>query len=118
MGVILMCQLTAAGDMAFSQDKKVTLATDPWPPYYGPDLENQGYFTEISRAAFQRAGYQLVVEFVPWKRALKMAKTGKYDGVLGAFYNDERTQWFTHLFRAHLRDIHRIFWRKRHNYPI
>ena len=96
MGIILISQLSATGDMAFSQDKKIILATDPWPPYYGPDLENQGYFTEISKSAFQRVGYQCDVVFVPWKRALEMAKLGKYDGVLGAFYNDERTQWFTY----------------------
>ena len=95
IGIVVIIQ-GEMNEIVFAQEKKITLATDPWPPYYGPDLENQGYFTELSKKAFQRAGYQCEVMFVPWKRALEMAKAGHYDGVLGAFFNEERTQWFTY----------------------
>ena len=77
-----------------AQDKKIVLATDPWPPFYGPDIKNGGYLTEIVKESFKRVGYDCKVEFVPWKRAVDEAKKGKYDGLLGAFYTEDRLKDF------------------------
>ena len=75
--------------------KKITLATTSWQPYFGSELKDGGYFVVISREAFKRVGYDLKVEFMPWKRALVLAKNkDRYDGLLGAYYSDERTQHF------------------------
>ena len=46
-----------------AQDKKIVLATDPWPPFYGPDIKNGGYLTEIVKESFKRVGYDCKVEF-------------------------------------------------------
>ncbi len=77
---------------AFSET--ITLATLNWQPFFGDDLPEEGFYTALSREAFKRAGYELKVMFVPWKRALVNAKKGYYDGLLGAYYADERTQYF------------------------
>ena len=72
----------------------ITLATLNWLPSFGEDLPEQGYFSALCREAFRRAGYELELKFIPWIRALEMAKYGYYDGVMGAYYNDERTRYF------------------------
>lgn len=99
-GVILIggiCVLAATPQKhVLAQEKTINLATDPWPPYYGPDMDKEGYFTEIVTEAFKKAGYDCNIHFVPWKRALEMSKTGKYDGILGAFYTEERTKDFAY----------------------
>jgi len=73
---------------------KITLATDSFAPYYGPKLVNNGYFTQLVKEAFKRKGYELNVKFVPWKRALEHSKSGNYDGLLGAYSNEERRDFF------------------------
>ncbi|WP_159084805.1 substrate-binding periplasmic protein [Dongshaea marina] len=72
----------------------VILATDSFPPYYGPHLKQQGILSEITRSAFERAGYQLIIAFLPWKRALEHARKGLYDGVMAGYFTKERTADF------------------------
>ncbi len=74
--------------------QSIKLATVNWAPYYGENLNNQGFVTDLAKEAFKRAGYSMTVEFVPWKRALELAKNGHYDGLLGAYYNEDRTKFF------------------------
>lgn len=69
---------------------KLHFATLNWEPYYGESLPEQGFYAAISRAAFERAGYELTIEFVPWTRALAGAKAGVYDGLLGAYFSKDR----------------------------
>ncbi|MBF0572938.1 MAG: transporter substrate-binding domain-containing protein [Desulfamplus sp.] len=72
----------------------ITLATLDWQPFYASDLPENGFFAALSREAFKRAGYKMEIAFVPWKRALEMATKGHYDGLLGAYYNEERAGTF------------------------
>ena len=72
----------------------ITLATLNWLPSFGEDLPEQGFFSALCREAFRRAGYELELKFIPWMRALEMAKYGYYDGVMGVYYCDERTRYF------------------------
>lgn len=75
--------------------EKVFLANEiNWPPYYGQDLPKGGYITEIIRQAFKRAGYDIEIKWLPWKRALFMAETGEVDGLGGAYYTEERAKIF------------------------
>ncbi|MCG2582151.1 MAG: transporter substrate-binding domain-containing protein [Marinobacter sp.] len=67
-----------------------------WEPYYSETLPNGGVAVEIVRKAFERSGYALELHWLPWARAFNMAKKGRYDGVLGAWYTEERTQFFTY----------------------
>jgi len=78
----------------FANSITITLATDPWAPYYGPKLKNNGYLAQLVKEAFIRKGYELKILFVPWKRAYEYSKVGDYDGLMGAFYKDERTEFF------------------------
>lgn len=65
-----------------------------WPPFYGEKLPEQGKLVEITRKAFQNAGYDIDIRFLPWKRALEDARRGKYDGVIGLYKNKNREKDF------------------------
>ncbi|KLN60362.1 hypothetical protein WH96_11430 [Kiloniella spongiae] len=66
------------------------LVNDEFPPYNSASLQNGGLVTEIVTTTLNRAGYDTRIEFLPWSRALKYAETGRADGVLGAWYTEER----------------------------
>lgn len=53
-----------------------------WPPYSGEALNQQGTSVAIAKAAFKAEGYELVVDFFPWSRAVKIAsnENSKYIG--------------------------------------
>ena len=75
---------------------EINLLTAEYPPFFGPDLPNEGAITEVVAAAFKKVGYQVDVKFVPWARAMADAKAGKADGLHGAWYSKEREQWFVY----------------------
>ena len=82
--------------MASATIKEIELLTAPYPPFHGPNLRNQGPVTEIVVEAYKKVGYRVTVKFLPWARALKLAKDGKADGLHGAWYSAEREQWFVY----------------------
>lgn len=94
--------------------KTIVLATDSWEPYFGPNMPNNGYFSELTSEAFKRAGYQYRVEYLPWETALQLAEKGTYDGVLGAYYTNDRTQVFTYSKPVTETTIY-FFWLKKRN---
>jgi polar amino acid transport system substrate-binding protein len=74
--------------------RTLVFATLDAPPYFGENLPDGGFYTEISREAFQRVGYTLEVEFMQWNRALELARQGDYDGMLGMYYTEQRENDF------------------------
>ncbi|MEM7206569.1 MAG: transporter substrate-binding domain-containing protein [Pseudomonadota bacterium] len=76
------------------QARDVSMVTVDWQPYYGSGLLDGGMVVDVARAAFQRAGHNATVKFIPWTRALKTVEEGENDIVLGAYYNEERAQTF------------------------
>ena len=78
----------------FSQT--LTFAAVHWPPFYGEDIPENGFIAVITREAFQKIDYKVDIRFLPWKRALEDARIGKYDGLLGMYYNHEREKDFVY----------------------
>jgi polar amino acid transport system substrate-binding protein len=77
--------LTMGGAQAGATKAEIVrLSTLEWPPYVGQDLPGGGATTEVVRAAFGKAGYQIEVEFRPWKRAVDMVDKGT-DQVIACF---------------------------------
>jgi len=74
--------------------RTVSMCTLNWEPFYGQDLPRNGFFTEIVRTAFERAGHNVTTEFMPWARAKQEVKQGDRDVLLGAYYNEERAQTY------------------------
>lgn len=67
-----------------SQASTLHLAADRWCPYNCATYSQQpGYVLELAQLAFA-PDYQVKLVEVPWSRALRNAKLGLYDGVIGA----------------------------------
>lgn len=60
----------------------VYLTSLDWAPYSGKSLANQGASVVVAQAAFKAMGHELVVDFFPWSRAVKLASEvgSKYTG--------------------------------------
>ncbi|MEH6346225.1 MAG: transporter substrate-binding domain-containing protein [Bermanella sp.] len=67
----------------------VHMVTVDWSPFYGRDLPKQGFITEIARQALESRGHELKITFMPWKRAMLLAKKGEAHGLFGCWINDE-----------------------------
>lgn len=60
-----------------------------WPPYSGESLIDKGFSVVVAREAFAAMGYELVVEFKPWVRAVALAgKNEKYIGYFPEYWFD------------------------------
>ncbi len=70
------------------------LTSTHWPPYTSQVLPEQGACTAIVRAALNAMGHELVVDFYPWSRAIKLTNmpSSKYLGFFPA-YNDRREDY-------------------------
>jgi len=77
---------------SFAIQKRFTLATVDFPPYYASGLPESGWVSEVVKAALETQGYNVEVRFMPWAKAVKYTKQGYYDALLGAFYTEERAE--------------------------
>lgn len=89
--VVLLC---ASVPTTPASAREVVLCTLNWEPYYGENLPRDGFFTEIVRTAFERAGHSVKVEFMPWARAMLEVEQGDRDVLLGAYYSEERARTY------------------------
>ena len=83
------------GLLWISQDveaQKLRLVADAWPPFTDATLVNGGLATDIVSTALARAGYASEFQQVPWARAMLGLGEGRYDVLVNAWYNDERTR--------------------------
>ncbi|MDH3759964.1 MAG: transporter substrate-binding domain-containing protein [Gammaproteobacteria bacterium] len=93
--LVLLALICIVFDAALAIDEKhIAIVATEYPPYYGSELEGNGFITEIVIAAFVRSGYVATVKFLPWQRAFDGAKAGKYPVLYTMWYRKEREQWF------------------------
>lgn len=71
--------LTTSPHSAFGQST-ITLTNGEWPPITSNQLDDGGFFSHISKAAFALEGIDVDYRYMPWKRAMETAKHGKYQG--------------------------------------
>lgn len=69
----------------------VHLTSLNWPPYADPQLPQQGASIAVARAAFAAVGYELVVDFYPWSRAVYLAgdEGSEYAGYFPEYFSPE-----------------------------
>jgi polar amino acid transport system substrate-binding protein len=82
--VVLASILFAVSARASDASKSVHFVTDP--------EKDGGFLIEITRAAFQRMGYTVTVQFMPWLRALRSVESGNAEALLGAYHTAERAE--------------------------
>lgn len=81
----------------FAQNKMIVLSNETsWAPYYGKDMLNGGYTTEIIVEAMKRVGYDVKIKWLNWNRAVELSKRGIYDGLGASYYTKERAKFFAY----------------------
>lgn len=86
--------LPAAAVAQCPQTTPVTLASLEWEPYIGPNMPKNGYVYALVEAAFQKAGCNIDVAFLPWARALSVSEQGVRDGLFPEYYDEGRLEKF------------------------
>ncbi|MFO7785349.1 MAG: transporter substrate-binding domain-containing protein [Desulfatiglandales bacterium] len=71
-------------------EEHLSLATLNWAPYVGKDLPNHGFTSEIVTRVFERAGYRVDIDFMPWARVLSRVSRGDADAMYPAYHSRER----------------------------
>lgn len=99
-------------ELSFASDSSMTLtlAAVEWKPMNSPELENDGYMSEIVRSALSQMGYTLDIKWAPWNRVLEMSKLGGYDGILVASHKKEREDYFEYSHKIGSERF--IFWQR------
>lgn len=68
---------------------EITIVADEWAPYNGePDSSEQGYGIEIAKHIFKVAGHTVIYKVIPWSRAIKSTRYGKYNAIIGTTKNE------------------------------
>lgn len=71
-------------------DDPVRVCTLNWAPFVAEDLPRDGFLNALTRAAFNKVGLSMDMEFMPWARAKLEVKQGDRDMVQAAYYNEKR----------------------------
>lgn len=69
----------------------LVLAHDLYPPYVDPDAKHGGIAAEAVRTLLAPQGLDVEIVVMSWREALDGAILGRYDGIVGAWYAEERT---------------------------
>jgi polar amino acid transport system substrate-binding protein len=92
--IILLLVVTLFYSSSSLAAKLFTFRTVDFPPYYGRELPNQGWVSEVVTAALEAQGYRVDIEFMPWTKAVEETKKGDSDALLGAYYTEERADFY------------------------
>ena len=86
--ILLSVNLLASQIVEFAGDQN-------YPPYsYSQDGVAKGIYVDILKSAFAKMpGYDLKINMMAFKRAIKMTKLGKTIGFFPPYYSKERKKW-------------------------
>ena len=92
-GLLVLALILAVPNVSAAET--IHLVTEEWPGLVdnAPDGP-EGILWDIAREALEELGYEVRLEFVPWKRALKLVQDGERDGILGVGRNPKREMVF------------------------
>lgn len=62
----------------------IVLVADEWCPYNcAPEDDNPGVMVEIAKYALEKEGHTVTYRTLPWARAIKDVRNGRYHGIIG-----------------------------------
>lgn len=88
---VLLLLIVSYRPLAADSNGVVRLASTDWPPWSGTNLPENGLATKMVRHIFANAGVTVEVDFMPWARAMRATRMGKYDGVFPAYWSQKRS---------------------------
>lgn len=89
--IVVVLLLWVVNDIASADPLR--LVANFWPPYTDRRLLNGGLASDLVQNALHRAGYATVLSEVPWARALRGLRIGRYDVAISAWYSEERSEF-------------------------
>jgi len=72
-----------------AEEKVITAAADPYPPFVDQSDPQEGLSLAIIRAAYKTQGYTVKMDFIPWARAKAQTVEGKIDILPDVWMNDD-----------------------------
>ncbi len=90
MGFVLSWNV---GALAQTQNT-IRLTDGEWPPFLSEHAPHYGYATHVVTEAFLHVGVKVEYGFFPWKRSMKLAREGKWDGTALWWDNEKRRKYF------------------------
>ena len=97
--VVMMLMPWQVANAADGARKTVMLCADKanWYPFtYQQQYRAHGLFVDMIKEVGFRTDTRFVVRPAQWSRCLRLAKSGKVDGILGASYKKERAEWMNY----------------------
>jgi len=68
---------------------EITIVADEWAPYNGdPNSKELGYGIDIAKHVYEAAGHKVIYKILPWNRAIKEAREGNFNAIIGALRED------------------------------
>ena len=103
---VFVCCLTAFVSLpALSQETKLTIVADEWPPFSGQSLPNKGMSLDVISTVLTRAGYEVETSVLPWARIMNMASSGQIEVVGSLFFDPEMTKHVTYAEPFYATDV-------------
>lgn len=86
---VILIVVFCVGTASSVQSDTITLGADEWCPYNcDPGSDLPGFMVEIAATIFKAKGHTVDYRVMPWTRAIQDARTGKYNGIIGAGKED------------------------------
>ena len=87
--VVLGLALAVLSPVATAGAETLTLVADEWCPYNcTPGDEKPGFLVEIVKKVFEPQGFTVDYKIVPWARAIRDTRAGRYSAILGAIRSE------------------------------
>ncbi len=74
--------------------KTIRITNGEWQPFLSKDVPHHGFASHIVTEAFALVGVEVEYGFFPWKRSMKLAREGTWDGSAIWGTSEERLQNF------------------------
>ncbi len=77
-----------------SAAEPLTFAAGEWAPYIGSELPENGLHTQRVREVMKAAGFEVELEYMPWKRSFEMTKKGDFVATFSWSRTEDRVDEF------------------------
>lgn len=88
----LLCLVTAP---VLGQELRI--ATGDYPPFIDANAADGGIVNQTVAEMAEKAGYSPSFEYMPWMRALELARAGRYHATSAWYFSEKRRKDFIHV---------------------
>ncbi|MEW6983088.1 substrate-binding periplasmic protein [Colwelliaceae bacterium 6471] len=92
MRILLVLTLLLLSPPLKALEQPWLILTEPFPPYFSPELPNNGWMHDLVATALTNQGINVTIEYVAWSRAMRLTASGGAVAALGAYKSVQREQ--------------------------